>query len=371
MGRKKSKKTHVKPTTDTSIPKSFVIKSGEISYSLTQLVRDVRRMMEPNTATNLKERKGNKIKDFLMVAGQLGVSHLLIVSSTTNSITLRMTKIPKGPTLCFQVLNYSLIKDILKSQKNPRSPGLEFLSAPLVVLNNFKKTEKHSTLMATMLQNMFPSIKVSSMKLSQAKRVVLFHMNEDGIIELRHYLITVKSLGVSKSIKSILQTKVPDLTKYDDISDFIIKGAFASESDVEDAVSVTESVGADKRAVKLVELGPRMNLKLIKIEDGFCGGQVLYHSFVKKSEEQLKELTERKEREAREKSERRLKQEENVRLKKAKNAAANPDVDAEGDAEGDAIDEEEPEYNEEDFDDLMEQDFEDADEGEVQDSDME
>lgn len=85
-GKKKSKKrTHKVMQPDASIPRSFVIKSGlDTSPLVNQLVRDVRQVLEPNTATKLKERKKNKIKDFLMVAGQLMVSHLLAFSKSSN-----------------------------------------------------------------------------------------------------------------------------------------------------------------------------------------------------------------------------------------------------------------------------------------------
>ena len=36
------------------MPKSFVIKHGQVGHSLTQLVRDVRKVMEPNTASRLR-----------------------------------------------------------------------------------------------------------------------------------------------------------------------------------------------------------------------------------------------------------------------------------------------------------------------------
>jgi ribosome biogenesis protein SSF1/2 len=62
------------------------------------------------------------------------------------------------------------------------------------------------------------------MRLSDAKRVVLFNLNaETNLVEIRHYRITVKTLGISKSIKSIIQTKIPDLRGYNDISEFIMK----------------------------------------------------------------------------------------------------------------------------------------------------
>ena len=79
------------------------------------------------------------------------------------------------------------------------------------------------------------------------------------------------------------------MTNCTDISEFILKGAFATESDVEDEeATFTASTTAIKKdegvvessmtkAVKLTELGPRLRLKLIKIQTGICGGEVIYH----------------------------------------------------------------------------------------------
>ena len=127
------------------------------------------------------------------------------------------------------------------------------------------------------------------MKLKDARRIILFNFNsETRLIEMRHYQIVVKTLGISKSVKSIINTNIPNLNAYSDISEFIMRfffdfknrGAYASESDVEEGpeslVSVKE---AEQRAIKLFELGPRLNLKLIKIEDGLCGGPVIHHEY--------------------------------------------------------------------------------------------
>ena len=48
---------------------------------------------------------------------------------------------------------------------------------------------------------------------------------------------------------------------------------------------------------RLTEIGPRMTLQLLKIEDGIANGEVLYHSVIQKTSEeieQLKELREKK-----------------------------------------------------------------------------
>jgi ribosome biogenesis protein SSF1/2 len=55
--------------------------------------------------------------------------------------------------------------------------------------------------------------------------VVLLHNDpETDTIELRHYEITVKPTGLSKSVKRLLKTDIPDLSKFDDISDYILRG---------------------------------------------------------------------------------------------------------------------------------------------------
>ncbi len=59
MARRRKNRTHLKgPQSSTSsldnVPKSFVIKHGQVGTSLTQLTRDIRKVMEPNTATRLK-----------------------------------------------------------------------------------------------------------------------------------------------------------------------------------------------------------------------------------------------------------------------------------------------------------------------------
>jgi ribosome biogenesis protein SSF1/2 len=62
MARRRKNRTHLKgPATPSAanavkdgIPKSFIIKHGQVGSSLTQLVRDMRKVMEPNTASRLK-----------------------------------------------------------------------------------------------------------------------------------------------------------------------------------------------------------------------------------------------------------------------------------------------------------------------------
>lgn len=90
---------------------------------------------------------------------------------------------------------------------------LSDLTPPLVVLNNFGQSEESQVkLMRVMFQNMFPTINVKTVKLSNCRRVVLYHYNkEDGTVEMRHYAIRASPVGISRSIKKVLHAKVPNL----------------------------------------------------------------------------------------------------------------------------------------------------------------
>ena len=45
-------------------------------------------------------------------------------------------------------------------------------------------------------------------------------------------------------------------------------------------------------AIRLAEIGPRLKLRLVKIEEGICDGEVLYHEFLKKSPEEVQAIRE-------------------------------------------------------------------------------
>lgn len=41
---------------------------------------------------------------------------------------------------------------------------------------------------------------------------------------------------------------------------------------------------------RLTEVGPRMTLQLLKIEDGVCQGDVMFHELVHKSDKDIKDI---------------------------------------------------------------------------------
>ncbi|KNE63392.1 hypothetical protein AMAG_08525 [Allomyces macrogynus ATCC 38327] len=338
--RRRKTRTHVATADDatTPPPRSFVVKSGDVGKLVAHLVRDVRRVMHPNTAAKLRERKSNKLRDYVALAGPLHVSHLAVFSrgkpkpenpALGGALNLRIGKLPRGPTAGFRVNSYSLASDVVALQKTPKTQsGSLFASAPLLVLNNFPTDRNEYKLLATLLQNMFPAISVADMKISSTRRVVLFNYNaETDALDFRHYAIDVKATGVSKGVKKIVSGKgVPDLGKFRDISDYITREAVAAESDLEDGPENTVELPhnytgrnnrqAEQRAIKLTELGPRMDLSLMKIQEGLCSGEVLFHRFVQKTPAELKALQAAKAKRDADKARRRAEQEANVDRKK-------------------------------------------------------
>lgn len=293
------------------------------------LVDCIREVMEPNTASRLQVKKRNIMKDFLSVASMFGVTHFVVFSQTEKTLSMRIAKCPHGPTLQFHVNQFSLSRDI-RSHRVQRRPvsvrPTDFVDSPLVVLNNFSANDgqREVQLMAHTFQNMFPAINVHQVRLSQCTRVVLFHRNpETGVVSFRHYKIVVNPVGVSRAIRRVAQAHVPkQLGKLDDVSRYILDQGLQSaesEQDDEDArVEVTQrvrgifnrpNVNLDEEvheeeeggqgdqmdledddhpaqkaapqkkqgAIRLVEIGPRIEFTLAKVQAEFFQGEVMYH----------------------------------------------------------------------------------------------
>lgn len=345
------------------------IGAGEVGPKVSQLVKDTRSMMEPCTASRLKERRSNRLRDYTTMAGPLGVSHLLLFSrSTTGNTNLRLALTPRGPTLHFRVEQYALCKDVRKAQKHPEGGGKEYLTAPLLVMNNFisptadgtqPTVPKHlESLTTTIFQSLFPPISPQSTPLHSIRRVLLLNRevpkasptsdastsdlggNGAYVLNLRHYAITTRRTGLSRGIKQLNAAEkklrqngkrkrgLPNLGKLEDVADYLldpsaaISGGFTSgsetEMDTDAEVEVLEPStrkvlnkkqmaalrksngdgksnsrglpNVEKRAVKLVELGPRLKLRMTKVEEGVCEGKVMWHESIEKNAEEVEEM---------------------------------------------------------------------------------
>lgn len=249
-------------------------------------------------------------------------------------------------------------------------------------MNNFSrpdassksKVPKHlESLATTVFQSLFPPINPQATPLKSIRRVLLLNREEskedDGtfILNFRHYAITTRSTGVSKQLRRInaaeqfmstktsRKSKVPNLGKLEDIADYMMGGeggegymtdaTSGSELDTDAEVEVLDSAprkvlsararqsaarnpdgevdeedNVERRAVKLVELGPRMRLRLTKVEEGLCSGKVMWHEYVHKTKEEIKELEKRWEKRRQEKEARKREQKANVERKKAAKA---------------------------------------------------
>ncbi|KAI3331637.1 Brix-domain-containing protein [Xylariaceae sp. AK1471] len=402
-------------------PKSMVIRigAGEVGSSISQLAKDVRTVMEPGTASRLKERRANRLRDYVTMTGPLGVTHLLLFSrSESGNTNLRVCTTPRGPTLHFRVEKYSLCKDVRRAQRRPLGGGKEYATPPLLIMNNIttpgadanSPVPKHlESLTTTIFQSMFPRINPQTTPLKSIRRVLMLNREpatdkDDGsfVLNFRHYAITTKPAGISRPLRrlnaaeKILSGKngrkggVPNLGGLEDISDFIIGGengegymtdggTSGSEMDTDAEVEVLEDAPrkvlsskaraarengdhdavdderVERRRVKLVELGPRMKLRMTKVEEGLCAGKILWHEHIHKSKQELQELEKRWETRTQEKESRRKQQKENVEKKRKEKAAKG----AKGGAKGDDNDEEDEEFNGNNsdlFDEMMEED---------------
>lgn len=338
--RRKKHRTHVevqaKPgETKNDVPRSFVMKRGKLSDLVSDLTDDVRRVMEPHTAVNLKESKTNKLKDFVQVSGPLGISHFLILSATDKSRYVKICRAPRGPTLSFRVHKYTLAREVAAAQRNPRSPPNAFRSPPLVVLNNFGDAP-HQKLATVTFQNLFPPINVKKVKLSTCQRAVLVDYDKDtNRFQFRHYAISAAPTGSNRALRKLLTTRnAPDLGNLTDVSEFFDKAALgaasdASDSEGEDAVAARVDLTQDynrvakadtRSRVILQEIGPRMELELVKVEEGMCEGRVLYHAYVNKTEEEVVALERKKVDAEALRKKRKEEQEANVRRKEKEKA---------------------------------------------------
>ena len=373
------------------------IGAGEVGPSVSQLVKDVRAVMEPDTASRLKERRSNRLRDYTAMAGPLGVSHLLLFSrSPTGNINFRLALTPRGPTLHFRIERYSLSKDVRKSQKHPRDSGKYHATPPLLVMNNFTTPsggdggpnsvpKSLESLTTTVFQSLFPPISPASTPLASVGRVLLLNREPSNqskatenssegsyTLNFRHYSISTKATGVSRGVKRFnaaekLQSQqgkihrgLPNLSKLNDVADYLLDPSAAasgftsgSESEVEsdagvevletatrkvlsksqitsrrargEKLSVGGAPSVEKRAVKLVELGPRMTLRMTKIEEGVCGGKVMWHEYLSKTGEEVKAMDKIWEQRRLQREERKRLQRENVERKRRGKANSKAD----------------------------------------------
>jgi ribosome biogenesis protein SSF1/2 len=402
------------------------IGASDVGPSVSTLVRDTRLMMEPHTASRLRERKSNRLKDYVTMAGPLGVTQLLLFSrSDTSHTNLRIARCPRGPTIHFRINNYSLCKDVRKALRNPKSPGKEYLAPPLLVMNNFStpvpknpdgtpgKPPPQDALLTSMFQSLFPPISAQRTPINSIRRIMLLnrHPAEEGsneyAIDVRHYAISTKPVGLSRPIRRInaaekrirkptaaspnLASKkgaLPNLGKLEDIADYMLDptaggGGYTSESEVEEDAEVEiinpalrgskkrklATRGPEKKSIHLTELGPRMTLEMVKIEEGLADGKTLWHAYHQKTKAEERELEQRHAQKNAEKERRRKEQAANVKVKKEALGAKKAEKKARkarGEEVEESEDDDEEMWDDVELNELHEQDSDDDDDEEME-----
>jgi ribosome biogenesis protein SSF1/2 len=222
--------------------------------------------------------------------------------------------------------------------------------------------------------------------------------DDSYVLSLRHYAIATKKTGVSKRIRRLdpkeirnrekKKAAVPNLGKLEDAADYLLDPSAAgytsaseteldTDAEVEIAESTTRKIlnkreaqrqkanekgekadkkastpGVEKRAVKLVELGPRLKLRLMKVEDGVCDGKIMWHDYVTKSAAEVRKLDQNWAVRRKEKEKRKKEQKENIERKKRDKAKARANGEKVNDDEDDEdVDMDDENWLSDDFDD--------------------
>jgi len=304
---------------------------------------------------------------------------MFAITNTEKNSYLKLAKMPSGPTLTFKIDKYSLSGDVAEIMKNKRPLNKSFHHVPLIILNGFNTNKLSKDYVepvkvsSTMFQSIFPPLNLNELDIKLAKKVILMNLNtenETPIFEMRHYDVDVERKATKKTISNILNNKKTDFSGYNNISEYILnQTGYTDVSDNEGDNEVKliserektakienlnkkksknnsslnlkedqngdndeEKVNATKlkkisnfetkkiseessNTIKLNEIGPRLNLDLIKIEEGFFKGNIAFHKIVKKSKKEILEKAKILKEKRLEKKKRREEQEKNVQKK--------------------------------------------------------
>uniref|UniRef100_A0A8V5GWM8 Uncharacterized protein n=1 Tax=Melopsittacus undulatus TaxID=13146 RepID=A0A8V5GWM8_MELUD len=236
-----------------SVPHSFVFLRGRGGRSLRLLVADMRRVLEPFTARALRVRKSNSLKDFVAVAGPLGVTHFLVFSKSESSINL------------VRPFPYSLLRDVVSALRRHRMHEQQFRHPPLLVLSSFGLPQSHIRLMASTFQNLLPSINVHRVRRSGAGWAPQCDRAATGLCG-------------QGQCQGPAERSAPDrgLCRSPFPSDPIPIGSHSHQIPFP-----LDPIPIGIRHIPLLfpQIGPRLTLQLNKVEEGLAQGNVLYHSF--------------------------------------------------------------------------------------------
>ena len=156
-------------------PHSIIISRGKIGKNTQKLIENFRQIMDPYTAKNVQVQKTNRLKDYISIAPTFNVTHILAFNKTEQNLNLRIIRVPRGPTLWFNISSYVLINDVQAALNRPISDQHLSTEPALCVMNNFDLKQKHTQLMQKFIQNMFPTTNIPTLKLEKVRRVVIWN----------------------------------------------------------------------------------------------------------------------------------------------------------------------------------------------------
>jgi len=192
---------------------------------------------------------------------------------------------------------------------------------------------------------MFPTTNIPTLNLDNVRRVVIWEWNDETEeIEFRQFVISKSPVGVGKKVKKIFEASsaankaLPKLGNLEEVSQFLEDNMVTSGVDSEGTKSEADearveikqeankkkaSNAAEVWKIRLTEYGPRMTLKLTKIQEGVNDGEVLYHAYQEERDEsEVLKMTQDKRAKEAEKKKRKATQMENIERKRAKKEAA-------------------------------------------------
>jgi len=239
----------------------MVVHTGEIGRAMKDLESDIRLMLCPYTYMKLRVHSKNKLKDFTDNAGLVDATMMILLRSNLDQSTFSICRFPRGPTLHFNIVRYALITDVHKNVERTASVNKTNPWIPFPVMTGFTDS-KEDQAMVSMFQGLFPSIDMEKANLSGMKRVVEFSKEEDGLISIRHYMIERRDPHLSAALRNIDEGKVTDLSKFETVEDY---------------VQSAEKNKPKKNicAIKLKEIGPRIDMMFKNLELGIFNGAVL------------------------------------------------------------------------------------------------
>ncbi|KNH04728.1 peter pan protein [Perkinsela sp. CCAP 1560/4] len=282
--------------------RNAVLHNGSANSLVEKLIVDWRKTLLPcapySYHSSHKIHKKLNLKNLNKLIKDGNLSHLHIFHVGEFGVTMRIARSPNGPTLYFRVESFTLVRDVIKFQHRHHGGDHKlFTQPPIIVLNQFSFSDKkaHSEdsmaiqIAGEMLRSMIDvATKENVSHMGKYGRILFFSRVSTGdslkdgtniLIEVRHYTV----LGRSASKKTQL---IEDLSK-GTISSSLLKkisqggdGSQCCEDLVRDLDGNRDVLKSadDESKIQLVEIGPRLTLRLLRIEQGLCGGTAIWPS---------------------------------------------------------------------------------------------